>query len=76
MPEDVKTSEILTGNDLGKLGNVEALPENGEIEAFFKSNKEEAGLIKSGDTKKIHMRAQAYLEEDRPEDAWKILLAK
>ena len=76
MPEGVRTSEFLTGNDLGKLGNVEALPENGEIEAFLNSNKEEAELVKSGDKKKIHLRAQAYLENDEPESAWKILLAK
>ncbi|MDX1761419.1 MAG: flavin reductase family protein, partial [Christiangramia sp.] len=76
MPEEIRTSEILTGNDLGKLGNVEALPENGEIEEFLNSNAEEAQLVKSGDRKKIHKQAQAYLEKDNPEDAWKILLAK
>ena len=76
MPEEIRTSEILTGNDLGKLGNVESLPENGEIEEFLNSNAEEAELVKSGDRKKIHKQAQAYLEKDKPEDAWKILLAK
>ncbi|MDR5591602.1 flavin reductase family protein [Christiangramia sp. SM2212] len=76
MPEEVRTSEILTGNDLGKLGNVEALPDNGEIEEFLKANSEEAELVKSGDKKKIHKQAQVYLEKGQPEEAWKILLAK
>ncbi|TRO67165.1 flavin reductase family protein [Christiangramia sabulilitoris] len=76
MPEDVRTSKVLTGNDLGKLGNVESLPENGEIEAFLNSNSEEAELVKSGDKEKIHKHAQRYLEKDEPENAWKILLAK
>jgi flavin reductase (DIM6/NTAB) family NADH-FMN oxidoreductase RutF len=76
MPEEVRTSEILTGNDLGMLGNVESLPENGEIEAFLGANKVEAELVTSGDKKKIHMRAQAYLKNDEPANAWKILLAK
>ncbi|MCH4822720.1 flavin reductase family protein [Gramella lutea] len=76
MPEEVRTSKILTGNDLGKLGNVEALPENGEIEAFLKQNTQEAELVKTGDKEKIHKQAQVYLEKGQPEDAWKILLAK
>ena len=76
MPDEIRKSNILTGNDLGKLGNVEALPENGEIEAFLNSNKEDAELVKGGDKEKIHKRAQDYLEKDQPEDAWKILLAK
>jgi flavin reductase (DIM6/NTAB) family NADH-FMN oxidoreductase RutF len=76
MPEEIRNSSYLSGNDLGKLGNVESLPENGEIEGFLKTNKEDAELVKSGDTEKIHKRAQAYLEKDQPVEAWKILLAK
>ncbi|WP_300439681.1 flavin reductase family protein [Christiangramia sp.] len=76
MPEEIRKSTVLTGNDLGKLGNVEALPENGEIEEFLNSNSEEAELVKSGDKQKIHKQAQVYLEKDQPENAWKILLAK
>ncbi|CAL67988.1 flavin reductase family protein [Christiangramia forsetii] len=76
MPKDVRTSSVLTGNDLGKLGNVEALPENGEIETFLKTNTTDAELVKTGNTQKIHKQAQTYLEKDQPENAWKILLAK
>ena len=76
MPEEVRNSKVLTGNDLGILGNVESLPENGEIEAFLNENTEDAGLVKSGDTEKIHKQAKVYLENGKPEDAWKILLAK
>ena len=76
MPEEVRKSKVLTGNDLGKLGNVQALPENGEIEEFLRTNTQEAELVKSGDKEKIHKQAQVYLEKDQPADAWKILLAK
>ena len=76
MPGEVKNSKILTGNDLGKLGNVESLPEQAAIQDFLKNNSEAAGLVKSGDKKAIHKQAQAYLEEEKPEEAWKILLAK
>jgi len=76
MPEEVKSSKVLTGNDLGKLGNVEALPENAEIKQFLESNSEDANLVKSGNKEKIHKQAQEYLEKDQPENAWKILLSK
>jgi len=71
MPEEVKSSKVLTGNDLGKLGNVEALPENAEIKQFLESNSEDADLVKSGNKEKIHKQAQEYLEKDQPENAWK-----
>lgn len=76
IPQKIRNSKVLTGNDLGKLGNVEALPENGEIESFLKNNSEDAELVKNGNEEKIHKQAQAYLEKDQPEAAWKILLAK
>ncbi|APG60993.1 flavin reductase family protein [Christiangramia salexigens] len=76
IPKEVKNSKILTGNDLGKLGNVDALPEQTDIEDYIKSNPEDAGLVKEGNIEKIHTKAQLYLEKDQPENAWKILLAK
>ena len=76
MPEEVKNSKVLTGNDLGKLGNVEALPEEEAIQNFLNNNSKAAEFVKNGDRVAIHKQAQAYLEEENPEDAWKILLAK
>ncbi len=76
IPQEIRNSKTLTGNDLGKLGNVEALPENGEIEEFLKENSEDAELVKTGNTENIHKKAQLYLENDKPENAWKLLLAK
>lgn len=76
MPAEVRNSKILTGNDLGKLGNVESLPETEDIQKFLNGDSKTAELVKSGNTEKIHKQAQAYLEKDLPENAWKILLAK
>lgn len=76
IPEEIKNSKILTGNDLGILGNVEALPENGEIEKFLLANKEDADIVKAGDITRIHTRAQDLLKRNEPLKAWKILLAK
>jgi len=72
----IRNSKVLTGNDLGKLGNVEALPSQEEIEKFINEDKSAAAILNSGDTRKIHERAQEYLEKDEPALAWKLLLAK
>lgn len=76
IPEEVKTSTILTGNDLGKLGNVEQLPDASEIAQFIGANPRIRELVSSGDRQRIHRKAQELLNEDKPEDAWKLVLAK
>ena len=73
---EIRESKVLTGNDLGKLGNVEALPSQEEIEEFLKEDQRAAAIVNSGDPGKIHERAQEYLEKDQPALAWKLLLAK
>ncbi|MFO7720126.1 MAG: flavin reductase family protein [Gillisia sp.] len=76
IPQEIRTSKILTGNDLGKLGNVEALPLEEEIKEFFNEESEAAEVLNSGDPEKIHLQAQLYLKNDEPAKAWKLLLAK
>ncbi|HSI70634.1 MAG TPA: flavin reductase family protein [Gillisia sp.] len=76
IPEDIRRSEILTGNDYGKLGNVEALPTEDEIAEFLKEEETAANLVRSGKSEKIHQAAQKYLENNEPAKAWKLLLAK
>lgn len=76
IPQEIRNSKVLTGNDLGKLGNVEAFPLEEEIEAFFNEDPEALEILKSGDPEKVHLQAQLYLEKDEPAKAWKLLLAK
>ncbi|HEA28807.1 MAG TPA: flavin reductase family protein [Leeuwenhoekiella sp.] len=76
MPEHIRKSSILTGNDLGKLGNVENLPEKKEIEQFLSENIDLRRLSEAGDTGRIHRRAQELLHEEKPHEAWKLLLAE
>ena len=76
MPESIKKSVILTGNDLGKLGNVENLPIKAEIEQFLSKNIDLRMLSEAGDVARIHRRAQELLHEEKPEEAWKLLLAE
>lgn len=74
--EEIRRSEVLTGNDLGKLGNVEAFPTKPEIEEFLDKDLHAAEAVNTGDNKKIHLLAKQYLEKDEPAQAWKLLLAK
>ncbi len=74
--EEVRNSRYLTGNDLGKLGNVERLPEAEEVEEFLNGNSELSALVKEANEEKVHLKAKEYLEKNDPATAWKILLAK
>jgi hypothetical protein len=74
--EEVRNSKYLSGNDLGKLGNVEKLPTAQEIEEFLNENSELSALVKEGSEEKTHSKAKEYLEKNDPATAWKILLAK
>ena len=76
IPDEIRLSTILTGNDLGKLGNVEQLPEEGMVKEFMRERWEELDMVATGDRQRIHRRAQEYLHEDRVDEAWKLLLAK
>ncbi|WP_424492473.1 flavin reductase family protein [Salinimicrobium sp. GXAS 041] len=74
IPEEIRKSTILTGNDLGRLGNVEKVPSEEEILAFGKN---EPGLNEIlEDREKVHRKAKEYLDKEEPAAAWKILLAK
>ena len=70
LPEELRNSTVLTGNDLGLLGNVEALPTQNEIDNFYK-NQEHKNLKTR---KELHQKAQDYLRTGQVQKAWCILL--
>ena len=72
LPQNVRNSTVLSGNDLGKLANVEKLPDQNEISAFRKVRRVEEALTKGKQA--VHLLAQHYLEEGKVIEAWKILL--
>lgn len=72
IPERIRNSKVLTGNDLGLLGNVEMLPEQSAIDAF-KSNGVVVAALQKGEIA-LHQLAKQYLSEGNVLDAWKILL--
>ncbi len=76
LPEEIRRSKVLTGNDLGMLGNVENFPNSEEINIFINASEELKWLREEGSSLEIHKKAQDFLCKGRIEDAWKVLLCK
>jgi hypothetical protein len=76
IPEFIKESVVFDGNDLGMLGNVEALPTSEEIDIFVNENFAVKGILSADDVLKQHQKAKEYLDKNEVLSAWKVLLAK
>ena len=76
MPGHIRSSKVLTGNDLGLLGNVERIPDTNEVNDFVASNIEVRTLISGGEREPLERRAQEYLQQNDVLSAWKVLLAQ
>ncbi len=72
IPSEIRNSSVLTGNNLGMLGNVAFLPTDDDVDNFAKEHPELIGL----EMVKKHTFAQQYLEKNDVESAWKVLLLK
>jgi len=75
MPEHVRNSMILTGNNLGMLANVEALPNTDEVNLFIADISERYPDIKTASHREKHKIAQNYLSFGDVKSAWKLLLS-
>ncbi|TFG79137.1 MAG: flavin reductase family protein, partial [Flavobacteriales bacterium] len=75
IPEPIRLSKILTGNDLGILGNVEKIPTQNEVADFMASHIGARSVLSGGDERNIHLKAQEYLQKNDLSSAWKLLLA-
>src|SRR5688572_3810444 len=73
IPEHIRRSKILTGNDLGLLGNVEHLPDHPSIAEFSKKLEVKNAMLEGEIA--VHQLARQFLLQGRVEDAWKTLLA-
>lgn len=80
IPEHIRESHVLTGNDLGLLGSVAALPSREELTAF-RSEPKTASFLKLNDRnrndvrKQLHQNAQMLLGQGKIKEAWMMLLA-
>ena len=75
IPDQVRFSSVLTGNDLGMLGNIEKIPETPDVLKFVEDNIEVRTVLSSADIDLVHKKAQEYLRDADVESAWKMLLA-
>lgn len=76
IPDFIKNSAVFDGNDLGMLGNIEALPTTEEVSIFVNQNFAIKAVLSSDDLEKQHLEAKKYLLENDVLSAWKVLLAK
>lgn len=76
IPDFIKQSPVFKGNDFGKLGNINCLPTNEEIDIFVNQNFVVKGVLSSDDVLTIHQKAKEYLDNSDTLSAWKLLLAK
>jgi hypothetical protein len=76
IPEYIRLSNVLTGNDLGMLGNIEALPTQEEINSFIAQSVEVRTVLSADDVEQQHKKAQEFLHNNDVLAAWKVLLAK
>ncbi|WP_224996473.1 flavin reductase family protein [Cesiribacter sp. SM1] len=78
LPEPIRNSSILTGNDLGKLGNTEKLPDSDSVKDFAEQEglaTQWSGLSERERKQQQHLLAQKYLQRGLVAEAWKVLLS-
>jgi flavin reductase (DIM6/NTAB) family NADH-FMN oxidoreductase RutF len=68
LPELVRNSKVLSGNNLGLLASVEALPTEEEIKNYTNTSSH----FKTEEDR--HLSAKALLEADKVKEAWLVLL--
>lgn len=74
LPANIRNSHVLTGNDLGILGNCTSVP---AIDMAFRDEEADA-IIKShsGDNKALHAYAHKLIAHGEIDKAWQVLLLK
>ena len=79
IPAEIRNSTILSGNNLGQLGNVESLPNETDVNDYrlteladiFVEHEDEPATLE----KLLHQKAVELLAANKVQEAWKTLLA-
>ena len=79
IPSEIRNSHILSGNDLGMLGNVESIPSLDEVEKYMKENFsteqiQDFSIRNKEALQELHSYAKELLSKNLIIEAWKILL--
>lgn len=79
IPEKIRNSKVLTGNNLGQLGNVSQLPSAQEVEEYKKKSLnlilEKIKNESHEPERSLHILAKELLDSGKVNDAWKTLLS-
>ncbi|MEL6943502.1 MAG: flavin reductase family protein, partial [Bacteroidota bacterium] len=73
LPESVKNSNILTGNDLGQLAGMSEAPNPQAVEAMRSELEVEELLAASNPVEALHKKAQKLLSSEQIEKAAKLV---
>ncbi|TNF48933.1 MAG: flavin reductase family protein [Bacteroidetes bacterium] len=79
IPDDIRKSKVLTGNDLGFLGGIEELPNETDVNEYkllelsdlFLSLEDQPDALEDA----LHKKAQQLLKENKLNEAWMTLLS-
>ena len=77
LPENIRNSKLLSGNDLGKLANMHYMP---EVNPAFDDDRLKNivlyySLNPADMEEELHRYAKVLLEQNKTEEAWQVLLA-
>ena len=81
LPEFIRNSNVLTGNNLGRLGNTEKMPAPEEVAAFktnplvayiLTKHRNNSNLLKQ----ELEKLGKKLLEDNQVQEAWKVLLLR
>jgi flavin reductase (DIM6/NTAB) family NADH-FMN oxidoreductase RutF len=77
IPESIRNSKVLTGNDIGHLANVTEIPsiDPSFEDAHLKNIIQYYSLNPEEMEKELHLYAKKLLEEHKVKEAWQVLLA-
>lgn len=77
LPESIKHSKVLSGNNLGMLANVQQLPNVNPsfVDDKLKNIVQYFSVSPAEMEKEIHLYAQQLLNQNKVEEAWQVLLA-
>lgn len=79
LPQDIKTSQVLSANDLGQLAGIEELPNETEVNEYkllelstlFLEHEHDASALEAA----LHRSAHDLLAQNKLEEAWLTLLS-
>ena len=71
LPQAIRESKVLVGNDLAKLGGIESMPNEEEVKLLLN----DIDFDLSVDPKLIHLAAKDLLDQDKRNEALALLLA-